>query len=106
MTVEGVKLSRSEMGWQIERQPIHGYRIVDNTGRLIVAHAYNEEIAEQIVNEHTRARLWSEMARAIVKAHTKLPMAKHNESLNAELSALIQRMKEIDPELRSFYYCG
>ena len=50
--VEGVLLSRGKTYWQTERLPIHGCRIVDNTGRLIAADVYDEEIAEQIVREH------------------------------------------------------
>lgn len=40
--VEGVRLSRGECYWQTERLPIHGCRIVDNTGRLIAADIYDE----------------------------------------------------------------
>lgn len=49
---EGMVLTRSQIGWQAERLPIHGCRIVDNTERLIAADVYDEELAEQIVSEH------------------------------------------------------
>lgn len=52
--VEGVILKRGQLYWQAERLPIHGCRIVDNTGRIVAADVYDEELAEQIVAEHNQ----------------------------------------------------
>lgn len=52
--VEGVILTRSQCGWQVEKLPIHGCRIVDNTGRIVAADVYDEALAEQIVDEHNQ----------------------------------------------------
>lgn len=38
--------------WRVEREPIHGYRIVGVTGRNIVGNIYREEDAERIVSDH------------------------------------------------------
>lgn len=53
--VEGVRLTRQQCGWQSEKLPVHGCRVVDNTGRLVAADVYDEEIAEQIVADHNNA---------------------------------------------------
>jgi hypothetical protein len=47
--------------------------------------------------------LWERMARAIIRAHAKLPMTKHNEELNKELRDLRERCQEIEPSLKVFY---
>lgn len=70
--VEGVSLKHGQIGWQTERLPIHGCRIVDNTGRVVAADVYDEELAEQIVAEHNQhAALvaeWERLRAALVTA--------------------------------------
>lgn len=40
--------------WQVERLPIHGWRILNENGSELVRDIYNEEIAKQVVSEHNQ----------------------------------------------------
>jgi hypothetical protein len=57
------------------------------------------------LDDNTQARLdlWERMAKAIIRAHVKLPMAKHNVKLNGELREIIDRVHELEPSLRNYY---
>lgn len=81
----GVTLTRSEIGWQVqvEQLPIYGCRIVDNTGRRIVASVYNEELAKQIVAEHNAHA-------ALVAERDRLRLAMAMAADTAERASFVQ----------------
>jgi hypothetical protein len=58
-----------------------------------------------ILDDVTQAKLdlWKRMAKAIIRAYTKLPEAKHNEALNKELAELTLRARELEPSLKSYF---
>lgn len=43
---------KPEGEWEVKPLPVHGYQVVDDSGREIVCDAYRKEDAEQIVKEH------------------------------------------------------
>lgn len=50
-----------------------------------------------------KLELWLRMAKAVIRAYSKLPMTKHNTDLNKELSDLALLIREIDPSLKSYH---
>jgi hypothetical protein len=54
--------------WHMETDGIHGWRVVDATGREIVGNIYRESDAAQIVSGHTSAAAVAKLVQALKEA--------------------------------------
>jgi hypothetical protein len=60
-------------------------------------------ISDAYDSDRAKLELWERMAKAVIRAYSKLPMAQHNVSLNDELSDLAVAVRELEPSLKSYY---
>ena len=57
MTHNTEQLTDTEGEWIVDPEPVHGWRVIDNTtGRKIVGNIYFEEDAQRIVADHKAAK--------------------------------------------------
>lgn len=55
-------------------------------------------VAEVDAMDKQKLAMWDSLVHGVIKASIKLPMAKHNEEVNAELNRLQKKAMEVDPE--------
>jgi len=60
-------------------------------------------MSETSDSDAAKLELWERMAKAVIRAYNKLPMAKHNATLNGELGELTEKCRELEPSLKPYF---
>jgi hypothetical protein len=60
-------------------------------------------ISDDYSSDKAKLELWERMAKAVIRAYAKMPMASYNAKLNGELGELTEKIREIQPSLKSYY---